>query len=160
MNRFTISPDFLEFTATEETCDYLLNVLLVFAQDNQFKLCLDKSGLAQAQYEHIIQSHECLLFWIRMINIKSRNIETVQIAGHQYESSQELFLAIADAVQPNKKLITSNKSSFAEWQDYINNQGINLIDGDEAKSMLMHPTVIQISYGDNSPNINGSNNTL
>ena len=160
MNRFTISPDFLEFTANEETCDYLLNVLLVFAQDNQFKLCLDKGGLARAQYEHIIQSHECLLFWIGMINRKSGNIEAVPIAGHQYESTQELFLAIANAVHPQKKLITSDKSSFAEWQDYVNNQGINLIDGDEAKGMLTHPTVIQISYGDNSPNINGNNNTI
>ena len=160
MNRFTISPDFLVFSATEETYDYLLNVLLVFAQDNQYKLCLDKRGLARVQYEHIIRSYDCLHLWIGMINRKSRNIETVEIAGYQYESTQELFLAIADAVHPNKNLITSDKSSFAEWQEYINNHGINLIDGDEAKGMLMHPTVIQISYGDNSPNINGNNNTI
>lgn len=160
MNRYTISPDFLEFSATEESCDYFLNVLLVFAQDNQYKLCLDKRGLAHAQYENIIQSHERLLFWIKMLNLKSRNIETVQIVEHQFDSTQELFLAIADAVCPHKKLITSDKSLFAEWQDNISNQGINLIDGDEAKSMLMHPTVIQMSFGDNSPNINGNNNTI
>jgi len=160
VNRFTISPDFLEFSATEETCEYLLNVLFVFAQDNPYKLCLDKRGLARAQYERIIESHECLLFWIGMINMKSRNIETVEIAGHQYESTQELFLAIADAIYPNKKLITSDKSLFAEWQKYITLHGINLIDGDEAKGMLMQPTVIQISNGNNSPNINGNNNTI
>lgn len=160
MNRYTLSPDFLVFSATEESCDYFLNVLLVFAQDNQFKLCLDKRGLAREQYDHIIQSYECLRFWIKMINMKSRNIETVQIAGNQYASPQELFLAIADAVHPHKKLITSDKSSFNEWQDFIDNRGINLIDGDEAKSMLIHPTVVQMSFGNNSPNINGNNNTI
>lgn len=160
MNRYTISPDFLDFSAAEENYYYLLNVLLVFAQDNQFKLCLDKNGLAQVQYDRIVQSHECLLFWIKALNRKSRNIETVQIAGNQYDSTQELFLAIADAVHPNKKLITSDKSLFNEWQKFINDQGISLIDGDEAKSMLTHPTVIQLSIGNNSPNINGNNNTI
>lgn len=160
MNRYTISPEFLELCAQDLTCDYLLNVLMVLAQDNQFKLCMDKGNLASSRYASIIERSERLRFWIQMLNMKSRNIEAVIIPNRAYTTNQELFLAIANKVPPEKKLVTSNKSMYDDWQDVVLEQRIMLIDGDEAKARMQAPTILQISTGDHSPNIAGNNNTI
>lgn len=160
MNRYTISPEFLESCAQDPSCDYLLNVLMVLAQDNQFKLCMDKGTLASSCYSRIIEGNEQLRFWIRMLNTKSRNIETVVIPDVTYQTNQDLFLAIADKVPPHKKLITSDKSMYDDWQEIVQGQGITLIDGEEAKTQMRAPIFVQVSIGDNSPNIIGNNNTI
>lgn len=160
MNRFTISPEFLESCAQDPTCYYLLNVLMVLAQDNQFKLCMDKGNLASSRYADIIRKSEPLQFWIKMLNLRTRNIEVVVIPKGTYSTNQDLFLAIANMVLPQKKLVTSNKSIYDDWQKEVIGQGITLIDGDEAKSLMQAPPIIQISYGDFSPNIQGNQNTI
>ncbi len=164
MNRFAIAPDFLEYCAREIDCDYFLNVLMVFAQDNHFKLCMDETGKADSVYEVIIERSECLRFWIKMLNNSPRNKEMVRIPDIEYESKESLFLAISNAIPPRKRLVTSNKALFERSQDFISSQSISLIDGDEAKGMLRLPSVTQIvtqiTNGDHSPNINGNYNSL
>lgn len=160
MNRYTISPEFLESCAQDPSCDYLLNVLMVLAQDNQFKLCMDKGDIAFSRYAGIIQRNECLQFWIQMLNIKARNIEAVVIPNRAYLTNQELFLAIANKVPPEKKLVTSDKSMYDNWLEDVIEQGIMLLDGDEAKVRMQAPIIMQVSTGDNSPNIVGCQNTI
>jgi hypothetical protein len=160
VNRYTISPDFLEYVAKNSSSDYLLNVLIVFAQDNQYKLCMDKRGYASSQYEKIIESSDHLRFWVNMLNNKKQNIEAVEISDKIYKDYQELFVEIAKSVPPGKRLVTSDKSLYNRLQEEIAFHNVHLIDGDEAKVMMRAPINVQISYGDNSPNINGNNNSV
>lgn len=160
MNRYTIAPDFIE--AAAENSYYLLNVLFVFAQDNRFKLCMDNMDLAYECYERIIRSHESIRFWMSMLNNSPRNIEIVQLKSGRYTDSQDLFLEIADAVVPYKRLITSNKALYHGKQDFIISHSVNIIDGDEAKDCLRSIQInkVNITMGDNSPIVNGNNNTI
>lgn len=160
MNRFTIAPDFLEYCAREAEFDLFRNVLFVFTQDNQFKICMDKLGLADASYRCIIERSEIIRFWLEMLNCKSRNIECVAIPNVPYATQQDLFLEIANAVPPKKRLVTSDKSLFDNWLDRISTDGITLFDGDEAKVDLQPKTITQISLGDGSPNIVGNQNQI
>lgn len=157
MNRYTIAPDFVEMAA--ENSYYLLNVLIVFAQDNRFKLCMDNKDMAYKCYESIVKRHDSIRFWMSLLNNSSRNIEKIKLKSGKYSDSQDLFLAIADAVVPNKRLITGDKSLFSEKQNFINNHGVNIIDGDEAKDYLQR-AYVSITMGDNSPIINGNNNKI
>lgn len=57
----------------------------------------------------------------------------------------------------------SPKSIYNDKQEIITRKGIKLVDGNEVKGMLnliVSPTIIQISHGNNSPNLNGNNNTI
>lgn len=163
MNRFTITPEFLEATASDQSYDFYANVLMVFAQDNKYKICMDNIGLAYRSYVGIIRKYDCLQVWLKVLNSMPNNIEKVSIPDVEYEDIRDLFLSIANEVLPYKRLLTSVKSSYNDKQEQIIQNKINLIDGNEAKDLLnqkaSQPT-IQISYGDNSPNINGSNNTI
>ena len=157
MNRYTIAPDFVEMAAKNSY--YLLNVLIVFAQDNRFKLCMDDKEMAYKCYESIIKRHESIRFWMSLLNNSSRNIEKIKLKSGKYSDSQDLFLAIADVVFPNKRLITGDKSLFNDKQNFINNHGVNIIDGDEAKDYLQR-AYVNITLGDNSPIVNGNNNKI
>ena len=46
MNRFTIDADFISLAGLDDNVDLLLDVLMVFTQDNEFRLCLDTSDIA------------------------------------------------------------------------------------------------------------------
>lgn len=162
MNRFVIAPDFLESIDEENNIDLFLNVLVVFAQDNPYKLCVDSFGLADSIYTSVCEPSELLRRWISYLNSKSRNKEIVRLPDEDnYDSKQSLFLAISDAIPPGKRLVTSNKPSYNRWQGFITEHGISLIDGDEAKDQIQRTTVInQTSIGNNSPNIIGNLNSV
>lgn len=162
MNRFTITPEFLEATASDESYDFFANVLMVFAQDNKYKLCIDNIGLAYHSYEGIIRRYDCLQVWLKVLNSRTNNLEKVSIPNVEYEDTRDLFISIANEVLPYKRLLTSVKSSYNDKQEQIIRNKINLVDGNEAKDFLNQKdshTIIQNSYGDNSHNINGNNNT-
>lgn len=163
MNRFTITPEFLEATASDESYDFFVNVLMVFAQDNKYKLCMDNIGLAYHAYAGIIRKYDCLQVWLKILNSRKNKIEKVSIPNVEYQDIRDLFLSIANEVLPYKRLLTSVKSSYNDKQEQIIRNNINLVDGNEAKDFLnqkVSQTIIQNSYGDNSPNINGNNNTI
>lgn len=46
MNRFTIDADFLSYAGLEDNMDLFLDVLMIFTQDNEFRICLDSSDIA------------------------------------------------------------------------------------------------------------------
>lgn len=163
MNRFTITPEFLEASAMDEGYYYFSNVLMVFAQRNSYKLCLDNRGFASQIYEEIIRKHECLRVWMKAMNCKPHCIENVSIPRNKYEDRRDLFLSIANEVQPLKQLITNSKSLYNNKKELITLNKISLLDGDEAIDILQMKTpqmLVQISYGNNSPNINGNNNKV
>lgn len=162
MNRFTITSEFLEASALDKDYDFFSNVLMVFAQKNQYMLCLDNKKIAYDLYEKIIRRHDCLRVWLEALNRKPHSIEEVSIGKKSYKDDRDLFISIANEVQPYKQLITSKKSLFNDKYKQIQKYKITIIDGDEAIEILKPKTSynIQISLGDNSPNINGNNNAI
>ena len=53
MNRFTIDADFISLAGLDDNVDLLLDVLMVFTQDNEFRLCLDTSDIAFQKYLNV-----------------------------------------------------------------------------------------------------------
>lgn len=162
MNRFTITPEFLEKLARDELYEYFSNVLMVFAQDNKYKVCMDDRGFAFKIYYDIILKYECLGVWIKAMNRKRNSFEQVSIPNKVFSDNRDLFLSIANELIPGKQLITSQKTLFNDISKIITENQITLIDGDEAIAILKSNNNInyQISYGNNSPNINGNNNSI
>lgn len=156
MNRYTITSEFLEASALDKDYDYFSNVLMVFAQKNQYMLCLDDKKLANKLYEEIIRKHECLRVWLEALNRKPHSIEEVSIGGISYKDDKDLFLSIANEVQPYKQLITSNKTLFNDKREKISFYNIDLIDGNEAISRLS-PNITQTFQNCNN-NINNMMN--
>lgn len=162
MNRFTITPEFLEKLARDCIYDYFSNVLMVFAQRNEYKVCLDNKGLAERIYADIIMKYDMLQVWIKVMNGTPNSFEKVSIPDIAFSDDRDLFLSIANELIPGKQLITSKKSLFNDKSQIIMKNLITLIDGDEAIAILQpkKSVINQISYGDNSPNVNGNNNKL
>ena len=160
MNRFTITPEFLEKLARDEIFEYFSNVLMVFAQRNEYKVCIDNKGLAYQIYADIIMKYDMLQVWIKVMNGTRNSFEQVSIPDKDFSDNRDLFLSIANELEPRKQLITSQKTLFNDKSLIITEKKITLIDGDEAIAILQPNNIIQISYGNNSPNINGNNNTI
>ena len=161
MNRYTISPDFLEHCAREKDYYLFLNVLLVFAQNNSYKICLDKSELAFNCYKNLIQKYDMLASWMKYLNDTPYNIEAVCIPDADYGTEQELFMAIANAIPPEKKLVTFDKSLYTQrWLHFLTSNGIHLLDGNETEHKFRQLTIVQVSFGDYSPNTVGNQNTI
>lgn len=157
MNRFTIMPEFVNEC---KLSDYYFEVLAYFPmKTNPFKICMDNKGLAANEYEKLAKESELILRWISSLNDHANNIYKVNLEHSSYDSVIDLFLAISNHVLPSKQLITSDKAIFNEYTQFIQDNQIQLLDPDQAASIL-NSRVIQLSYGDNSPNIIGNNNKI
>lgn len=163
MNRFTIDVDFISFAGMKENFDLLFNVLMVFIQDNEFRLCLDSSNIALAEYNKIALESEAIRFWFKCLfetEQSRRYIDYIKIEKQKYSHDKQIYIEICNcSYSKNKRIIVANKQSYGELMDILSEKQINLLDGYEAKSML-NTRVMQISYGNNSPNINGNNNIV
>lgn len=164
MNRYTISPEFLESSADlTEHHDYFADVLMVFAQDNQYKLCIDEDRFAYNIYKEIILKHQCLQTWLKLLNRRKNKIEIVSIPKEEYPDRRDIFISIANEVHPSKQLLTTSKVVYSNKNAVISQKGIALIDGTEAKVRLNQKNVTivyQSTFGSNSPIVNGNENKL
>lgn len=157
MTRFTIMPEFIEGCVSNQ---YFFEVLCYFPmRTNPFKVCLDNRQLAYRIYAELARNSEMIYHWIQALNNTGNCIYKVNLENDEYQNENELFLAIANQVSPSKLIITSDKALFNDDMQFVSDNGITLLDPDEAAQRLS-PTVIQISYGNNSPNIYGNNNNL
>lgn len=161
MNRFTIEPDFIEFASAENNTYLFTDVLVVFAQDNEFKLCIDSSQIALDNYWRIAKKSEMLRTWFGLINAKGcRYIEFIEISNQIYKNEKELYIDICSKTFCEKKrLIVKRKQPYNVFSEKIQENKIQLIDGDEAKEAL-NRRIVQISFGDNSSNVIGDHNTI
>lgn len=138
MNRFTLTPEFLEASTFDKSDDLYLNVLMVFAQDNKYKLCMDNLGFASELYEEIIKKDDSLRLWLSAVNTRSNNIEKVIINDEDYKDKRDLFLSIADTTPPFKHLVTYSKSLFNDKQEIVTRNGISLLDGNDVKDIFRY----------------------
>ena len=67
MNRFTIDADFISLAGLDDNVDLLLDVLMVFTQDNEFRLCLDTSDIAFQKYLNVSINSEAIRFWFNCL---------------------------------------------------------------------------------------------
>lgn len=163
MNRFTIDTDFISFAGKKENIDLLLNVLIVFTLDNEFRICLDSSNIAFDKYIHVSENNERLRFWFNCLFDNSQNrryIEYIKVNKNNCSNEKKLYIEICkNSCSIRKKIIVNNKQAYLQFMKKLSKNQIELIDGFEAKRIL-NSQIIQITTGNNSPNIVGDGNTI
>ena len=163
MNRFTIDADFISLAGLDDNVDLLLDVLMVFTQDNEFRLCLDTSDIAFQKYLNVSINSEAIRFWFNCLfqNKQSRKyIDYITIKKRTYSDDKQIYIEICNnSCSAMKRIIVANKQSYSELMELLSNSEIQLLDGYQAKAIL-NVRNIQISMGANSPNINGNNNAV
>lgn len=163
MNRFTIDADFISYAALDDNADLLLDVLMVFTQDNEFRLCLDSSNIAFQKYHNISLNSEAIRFWFRcLFEMKQsrKYIDYVTIRRKIHSNDKQIYIEICNSsCSENKRIIVDSKQSYSELNKLLLDSQIHLLDGYQAKTIL-NARNIQISMGNNSPNILGDNNTV
>lgn len=163
MNRFTIDADFIGFAGLEDNIDLFLNVLMIFPQDNRFRLCMDSSDVTFNRYKELALESQAIRFWLSFLFEKKENrkyIDFITIKKKDYSDIKKLYIEICNSSCSNqKKIIVDKKQSYGDFSEEISNSNIQLLDGYEAKEIL-NVKNIQISTGDNSPNVIGDNNII
>lgn len=162
MNRFTIDADFISFAGKNENIDLLLNVLLIFTLDNEFRICLDSSNIAFNKYSELSKDSESLRFWFNCLFRNTQNrryIEYIRINNNNCSNDKQLYIEICkNSCSRSKKIIVNDKQAYLQFMKKLSNNNIELMDGFEAKRIL-NTNIIQITTGNNSPNIVGDGNT-
>ena len=163
MNRFTIDADFISLAGLDDNTDLLLDVLMVFTQDNEFRLCLDTSDIAFKKYLDISLNSEAIRFWFYCLfeSRQSRKyIDYITINRRTYSNGKQIYIEICNnSCSEMKRIIVAQKQSYNELIELLSDSKIQLLDGYQAKAIL-NMRNIQISLGANSPNINGNYNTV
>jgi hypothetical protein len=163
MNRFTIDADFISLAGLDDNADLLLDVLMVFTQDNEFRLCLDSSDIAFQKYLDISLNSEAIRFWFHCLfeSRQSRKyIDYITINRRTYSNGKQIYIEICNnSCSEMKRIIVAEKQSYNELIELLSDSKIQLLDGYQAKAIL-NMRNIQISMGANSPNINGNYNTV
>lgn len=163
MNRFTIDEDFICLAGLEDNIDLFLNVLMIFTQENPFRVCMDESDITFRRYKELALKSEPIRFWIRCLFEKQENRKYIDfIATDESISSdpKKLYIEICNnSCSSQKKIIVDTKQSYGNLLSDISTSGISLLDGYEAKAIL-NTQNIQISYGNNSSNIIGDGNSI
>lgn len=154
MSCVTIDADFLKVAGEDK--GLFKDVLFVFAQDNPWRICLDKTGLAIQRYDDIISGSEILRLWLSMFNEKKESKCNIEIDPSIDNSGKHLFLNIA-CKSFDKILLVAEKETFVEDKSFIGANGIQIFLGSEMKDVLSAKN-IQITYGDKSPIIVGNDN--
>lgn len=161
MNRFTIDADFLSYAGLEDNMDLFLDVLMIFTQDNEFRICLDSLDIAFKRYIDISMNSESIRFWFRCLFENKQNrkyIDYITIRSQNYLNEKQVYIEICNrSCSIRKKIIVNNKQDYYEFMRELSYCGIELLDGYEAKKIL-NTRIVQISTGSNSPNIIGNGN--
>lgn len=160
MNRYTISSDFLESYATDTSV--FINLLMVFAQDNRFKVCVDNQGKAVQKYYLLGKEFEYIRMWLKFMSYSNyKYVENIGDCDVENCDERDLFIEIASKVLPYKQLLVNSKNDYYNLKEnLIAEKGVLLLDKDEILSSLSSTVVVnQYSYGKNSPNICGNNNS-
>ncbi len=156
MNQYTVSADFVEHCGpmSPRNMNYWYNVLAVFNQEGAFKLCIDDKDRAIGHYRKLGERYEPIRFWIQtLLNNPGKKPVIVQLPDGDYDDTCRLFAAIAaHTVSPKRKLVVQDKQKYSHLLPYIQAYGIQLLDGDEAKTQLSKPVIQQY--------VNGNGNNL
>jgi hypothetical protein len=164
MSLYTVCTSLIKHCGKPKNVKYLTNVLFVFTQNNSKKICLDKKGILLEEYKNIAMKSEPLRIWIELLTSKKiPGVEFVEI-NVGFDSIKNLTLNIC-ASTFDKNLAVKSKQDYFELKDYLDKNGINLLDKDDIiedfvgiKNIITASDGGQISLGTNSPNvINGKN---
>lgn len=99
MNRFTIDADFLSYAGLEDNMDLFLDVLMIFTQDNEFRICLDSSDIAFKRYIDISMNSESIRFWFRCLFENKQNrkyIDYITIRSQNYLNEKQVYIEICN----------------------------------------------------------------
>lgn len=154
MNLYTISADFVEHCGPcyPENWDYWYNVLAIFNQDNEYKLCIDNQKQAISIYIKQGEHYEQIRFWLQaLLTSPNKNIELISLPKIESEDPRILFISIAaKTVCLERKLVVCNKQDYDDVMHIITDKNVIILDRDEAKARLApRKGNIQIAIGDN-----------
>lgn len=162
MNNFVVSADFMNAACVDR--DKLFNVIIVFIQDNPFKMVIDYAGENKEGKRESILLTKYKEIWIEndvtktlfnsiiQAEIKESKIFYMYKGGIRSvdkNNIDELCIFLAGQTQ-RKQIIADSKENFQHNHlASINNYNVTIIDGDEAKQQLnTHSTTInQITIG-------------
>lgn len=165
MAKYTICSEFINYIANEKELNLFSNVIMVFAQDNAYKVCIDKNDQIFSLYENIAMKSEIIRLWLKcMTTKKDINFEKIDIYDQDIKESKELFLYVCKSTFGEKTLIVFSTQDYIKYEKFISQNQIILLDKDEAKENLKPQNIsykrCNITMDKNSPIVDGSQNKL
>lgn len=167
---YTLSINFID--GVSEHKSHLLNVFYKFPNpDNEYKAAMDKSKRLLAHYKISAQSNNDFLTWLDFMSRQPDCFEPIDVIIPANTKEEEMYLMIAAATKPSKKVIVGTHQYWKE-HCYVNNcnkilyqnHEIEILDKDEAFKELNPADKItqhiSITHNDmnkkNNPWISGS----
>jgi hypothetical protein len=135
---YTLSINFID--GATENKSHLLNVFYKFPNpDNEYKAAMDRSKKLLAHYSASAKSNNDFLTWLDWMSRKPEGFEIINVNVPDNISEEEMYLMIAAATNPHKKVIVG---SHQYWQKhcyinncnkiFYNNHEVTILDKDEA----------------------------
>jgi hypothetical protein len=161
---YTLSINFID--GVSEHKSHLLNVFYKFPNpDNEYKAAMDKSKKLLAHYKASAQSNNDFLTWLDFMSRQPACFETIDVIIPDEVKEEEMYLMIAAATKPSKKVIVG---THQYWKAYCyehncskilyNDQEIQILDKDEAFNELNPADKITQNISINHNGMNKKNN--
>ena len=127
MPTYTVCSEILELSKVEK--HYFYNLLCYFAQENEYKICLDEEDFIIKEYNEKAKNNEELRSWINWISYDKRNYEIIKVQK-KLSVNRELFVMVC-ASTFDKLLITRSKDDYISHKEFIEQEKICVRDKDE-----------------------------
>lgn len=135
---YTLSINYID--GVSENKSHLLNVFYKFPNpDNEYKAAMDKSKKLLDHYIASAKTNNDFLTWLDWMSRKPEGFESIDVSIPDNVSEEEMYLMIAAATNPQKKVIVG---SHQYWKKYCyltncnkipyNSHEITILDKDEA----------------------------
>lgn len=162
---YTLSINYID--GVSENKSHLLSVFYKFPNpDNEYKAAMDKSKKLLSHYAASAQINNDFLTWLDLMSRKPASFETVDVIVPDGVSDEEMYLMIASATKPHKKIIVGTHQYWKKFH-YLDNcckiiyksNEVIVLDKDEAFKELNPPekiTIIKDMTHKNNPWVSGS----
>ncbi|MBB6002849.1 hypothetical protein [Arcicella rosea] len=167
MGIYTLSINFIG--KVSENKSHFFNVLFKFPNpDNEFKAAMDKSKRLLDHYQTFAQENNDLFVWLDLMSRAPSSFEIIDIIVPEDIEEEEMYLMVASATKPHKKVIVSSHQYWKEFcyldtcsKIVYQNQEVLVLDRDEAFKELNETNKIIVENNStmekkNNPWISGS----
>ncbi|OQP64994.1 hypothetical protein [Niastella populi] len=111
---YTLSINYIDGISEDKS--HLLNVFFKFPNPNtEYKAAMDKSKKLLEHYKVSARSNNDFLTWLDWMSRKPQSFETIDVTIPEHANEEEMYLMIAAATRPYKKIIVG---SHQYWKDY------------------------------------------
>lgn len=161
---YTLSINYID--GVSEHKSHLLNVFYKFPNpDNEYKAAMDKSKKLLAHYKASAQKNNDFLTWLDFMSRQPDCFEPIDVIIPDNTKEEEMYLMIAAATKPSKKVIVGTHQYWKDFCYYNNcnkilyqNHEIEILDKDEAFKELNPADKITQHISITNNNMNKKNN--